>query len=297
MNPVSPHRFARFFLLGVIATGLLPPAARASIFGANVLEVNFTREAEARAKERWSDGLAPGPGGLGHRGEPAESLDGWIHTEPFAVGLWWRPAYWVSLRVELSPAPSPITLNDGHAYTPYAGSVYARYSADRAHWSGWQAVPLKQPQPDNTPTGEVLAFLKIATPPLAPKSTVFEGALAVPHREREAYEKHMETFMKLDVPWTSDEEALAGWIVAREPDFFARSIPFVGYIEILFENSFHGGQPVAKLEARATYGMSGMASVPRDPGVGRMNDRSPWRFGAPKMSEHSPDASPPAATR
>ncbi len=257
-------------LCSLVVIAALPCATgRASILSQTSLEIDFTHEADAAAKAAWSDTVDVGPEGLGRDGETASSRDGWIQTKPLAVGLWWRPGPSAGLRLELSPAPAPITLANGQVSTPWGGALFARYSADRIHWSDWQAVDRERAAAPATDAPAAST---------APGSLRFAGTLGVPDRERQAYLRHRETYATLDVPWTSDEEALCRWIEAKDPEFFARSIPFVGYVEFLFENGFHGGWRITSLKAEVSYGISGMAAIPRDPGADRANDRSPWRF-------------------
>ncbi len=68
-----------------------------------------------------------------------EHVDGWIQTKPLAVGLSWRAASSVSLRVTIAPVPKPFLLDNGQTITPFVGQLYARLSPDSKHWSTWQA--------------------------------------------------------------------------------------------------------------------------------------------------------------
>ena len=83
----------------------------------------------------------------------------------------------------------------------------------------------------------------------------------------------------LDVPWTCDEEAMANWITKKDPDFFREHRPFVGYVQVLFEGDFWGGQRVNRLEVSAAWGVGGVASVPKDKNAEKDRD-GPWRFKA-----------------
>src|SRR3989442_1671316 len=83
-------------------------------------------------------------------------------------------------------------------------------SLDFKHWSSWQVL-----QRDEKKT----------------KVGVFTVELAIPEREYQRYWGYIEQYQKLDVPWTSDEEAAVDWILKKEPDFFDHSLPFIGYIQ------------------------------------------------------------------
>jgi hypothetical protein len=237
----------------------------ATISGMNQLQVDFTRLEDATNKATWAkpDKLGVTTNGLGWDGEAASLYEGWIQTKPLAVGLSWRPPGSVTVRVTIKPAPKAITLNSGQIYTPYSGQVFARYSPDFKHWSSWQVL-----QPD-----------KSSTSPDS-RTRTFSGELAVPEREREQYDQYMAEYSKLDVPWISDEEALANWILQCDPTFFEHSLPFIGYVECLFEDEFYGGQRITVFKAEITYNVSGIAqSSPKTKNIidgGR--DDLPWRF-------------------
>ena len=244
-------------LVALLAAGCI--RLQASILGQNDLEIDFTNAGEAGEKASWSpvDAVAISAAGLGWDGEAAASRDGWIQTKPLAVGLSWRPAASVNLRVEVTPAPKPITLANGQTTTPWAGEAFARYSPDGVHWSTWQALVR-----DSKKT-EVRAF---------------SGEITVPQRERREYGEFLAEYSKLDVPWRSDEEAATAWILKRSPDFFGRCLPFIGYVELLVEFPFQGSQRITKLQASASYGMSGMHYPPKDEKVFNERQNSPWRF-------------------
>jgi hypothetical protein len=264
-----PPRFLPALLLLLLPC--LP--AVASILSQTSLEIDFTRESDASAKAMWSDNVSLAPNGLGWDDVPHTSRPGWIQTKPLAVGLWWRTSPWVGVRVEIAPAPAPIPFANGRSHTPWPGQVFARYSADRSHWSGWHVLRL-EPTPEETPP----AVPPVDDAPPPPRPLVYSGALGVPHRERQDYVRHMETYANLDVPWASDEEALCRWIEEKDPDFFTRSIPFVGYVEFLFEHDFRGSRRLTSLRAHVGFGISGMSAIPRDPDAAKLDDRSPWRF-------------------
>lgn len=288
MPPLSLRpAVARFvFVLAAIAAFANP--ALASMLINTSTAIDFTKPADAVAKAAWSENLSLNDAGLGWDASPATFPSGWLQTKPLATGLWWRPAPGASVSVEISPPPAPITLASGQTYTPWRGSVYARYSADKQHWSSWQKLNFQEP-----PAADVSATSTngVSAPPPAPQPLRFTGTLGVPARNREAYVRHLETYSRLDVPWTSDENALAHWIVAKEPDFFARNIPFVGYIEFLFEHDFPGGHRIASVKISAGIGLGGTHAVPRDAGMlnAIARDNSPWRFPDPSAATAGTD--------
>ena len=195
--------------------------SRGSIEDFKQITIDFTDPAATNAAT-WStpDKLTVSTNGLGREGDAASSRDGWIQTKPLALGLSWRTPGAVSVRVAIQPPPGEISLNSGQKTTPYGGDVYVRYSPDRKHWSSWQVLEQTGPR---TPEEK------------KNPGRHFNATVQVPYRERERYGELLSEYSRLDVAWQSDEEAAVRWIVGREPDFFAKQIPFIGYVEFLFE--------------------------------------------------------------
>jgi len=244
-------------------------AAAASPAGATILDfrqlvIDLTDAVDAGAKATWSE---PGDvrltdAGLGFDDDPTASRDGWIETTPLAVGTWWRPATGVSVRVAMTPAPERITLPNGQETTPYKGFAYVRYSPDRVHWSTWQAMEDAEGRPGAKPGRSWFASVR------------------VPGCAREAYAAELAAYQKRDVPWTSDEEAAVKWITARQRDFFARNLPFVGYVQVRFEGAFVGGRRFTTLAVDVTAAISGMSTIPKDPDATTSRGGDPWSFDA-----------------
>jgi hypothetical protein len=227
------------------------------------LEIDFANEQDARAKAEWSYEEKPTitEAGLGYdeEPEPASLHGGWIQTRPFVVGLSWRTPAIVILEVEITPAPKPSTPDKEQTNLPWVGLVYARYSPDFKHWSSWQALVRDEKKND------IIAFT---------------GMLAVPHREREAYAELLLEYGRLDVPWVSDEEAAVTWILQRTPDFFEHSLPFIGYVEFLYEEPFYHCQRIKRFQADLSYNMSGIHMPPKDGSLHGGRGQTRWRFKA-----------------
>lgn len=233
----------------------------ASILDSKELTIDFTKENDVVEKAVWfpAEMVKVTAKGLGWDGEVNASREGWIHTKPMAVGLSWRAASAVSLRVEIAPAPVQYTMSNGQKATPWAGEAFARYSPDGVHWSSWQVLARDEKKL------EVRAF---------------SGQLAVPQLERRRYGEYLSEYSKLDVPWKSDEEAAVAWILKQTPDFFTRSLPFIGYVEFLYEFPFQGGQRLTNFQATAVCGMSGLHYAPKDEAAFKDRENLPWRFKA-----------------
>lgn len=252
------HR--RTVLFTALSLAAASGTAIAAILGMQQLKLDFTRP-EVAKRVTWtrSPRLKLGARGLVHDAPGPESLDLALQTiEPFAVGTSWRPAGSVSIRATLSPAPAPIRLDNGQSYTPAPGRLFARYSADAKHWSTWQLL---------SSTTEA-------------KAIRFTGELAVPRQASAEYDALRAQYMKLDVPWRSDEEACARWILKAQPGFFAKRQPFIGYLQFLYEASLAGGQRIEQLDVHVGFGIGGLHLAPKDPKV-RLNREGPWRFRAP----------------
>ncbi len=236
----------------------------ASIIDFKELDIDFTDTTDAAAKATWSDPdiLTITTNGLGWDGEPASLRDGWIHTVPMALGISWRTPSAISIRVSIEPQIEVITLDNGQVTTPYQGDVYVRYSPDTMHWSTWQVLG----------PGDQQNSTLIQIP-----GRHFSGTIRVPYIEMVEYRQMLQKYAELDVPWRSDEEAAVRWILENDPGFFEKQIPFIGYIEFLYEGSFHGGQRITSFRAEITYGMSGLHYAPENDDYGDRDSR-PWSF-------------------
>jgi hypothetical protein len=255
-------RIIAAFLVAWVALG--SPRSHASIAELKQINIDFTSPRDAETKATWSepDQIMVSRDGLGWDGDAAVLRDGWIQTKPLALGFSWRPAFGMSVRVAIQPPPHEFALNNGQKTTPYAGDVYVRYSPDLKHWSSWQSLQRAEPQ-----------SIEEKKKP----GRHYSGTVSVPYRERTEYGKLIADYSRLDVPWKSDEEAAVKWILDRDPEFFSKRIPFIGYVEFLFEAGFYGGQRIQSFKAEIGYGIGGEALLPRDDAVSKNRD-VPWRY-------------------
>jgi hypothetical protein len=246
---------------------VIASSAAASILDFKSLTIDFTTAGDAHVKATWSEPqkLNITTNGLGWDGEAASSRAGWIQTTPLALGLSWRPPYAVSIRVSIHPKPAEFVLNTGQKSTPYAGDVYVRYSPDLRHWSTWQVLQASESQTDAEKQNS---------------GRHFSGTIRVPDSEREQYNRLVSEYARLDVPWKSDEDATVRWILQRAPNFFAKQLPFIGYVEFRFEGGFYGGQRITSFRADVLYGMSGLHSPPENREAYKDRDGKPWSFRA-----------------
>lgn len=267
-------------LVGWLVLTFVAASSHASILDAKQVSIEFTNAVDATAKATWStpDRVTVSTNGLGWDGEPAASRDGWIQTKPLAIGLSWRPTSAISVRVTIQPPPSEIVLNSGQRTTPDGGDVYVRYSPDMAHWSSWQVLQRGEPQSNQEKQGP---------------GRHYSGMLRVPNADRDEYSRLLSEYAKQDVPWKSDEDAAVRWILERQPDFFVKHLPFIGYVEFRYEGGFYGGQRFRSLKADVSCGMSGLHAPPKDKDAYRDRDSKPWSFRADERDRNA-GAPPPA---
>jgi hypothetical protein len=259
-------RVLRFLALSCIAgVFTLTSLSAGSILTHRELKVDFADANDAAAKAYWfpAEKLSITEGGLGWDGDANASRDGWIQTRPISLGYSWRTPFVISVRAEIYPPPPERITSGGRKYTPHAGEIYVRYSPDLKHWSSWQVLQYAEPQ----------SHAEKRRP-----GKYYKGTIRVPYRERSEYSKLLMEYSRLDVPWKSDQEAAVRWMLRRQPDFFARSLPFIGYVEFLVEGDFRGGHRLESLKIDTSYGMSGLHHAPKDKGI--YENHGPWKFRA-----------------
>ena len=109
--------------------------------------------------------------------------------------------------------------------------------------------------------------------------SLYDIELSVPNIDMKEYQKYYNEFQKLDVPWVDNQDALARWIIKKDPNFFAKHIPFIGWIEILYEDSSITESPrLKKVNITLAAGISGMATPPKDPKNKNYISQSSWKF-------------------
>jgi len=227
------------------------------------LTIDFTNSTDAQEKATWSpaDRVGITANGLGWNVRHTDSVIPWVETKPVALGLSWRSTSCADVTVKVHLVPMGM---DKEMLRPEVGDVFIRYSPDTKNWSSWQA--LRQQEKDNKTSDNYLGI-------------VFKGEVAVPQRERMEYGHLLSEYSTLDVPWNCDQEAAVKWILAKDPDFFKTHLPFVGYVEFLFEFPFYDEGRLTKFEAEMGMLLPGTYVSPKDPNA--MKDRDvPWRYKA-----------------
>lgn len=248
----------RFVILSflVFCTGFW---AHGSIQGGDSQSIDFTKMSkdDLRVSFEPADKLTLTKQGLGWDGDAKSEYVGSFTTAPIATGTAWRPAAGVTLVGTVCPVSQ--VFRSG----VWRGQLFVRYSPDKKHWSSWQVLQnTTEPKPGD-------------------KGTEFSGRLHVPQIERHRYDELIQQYHKLDVPWGSDEEAAVKWILQKQSDFFAKNLPFIGYIQFHFEGPFRGGQRITSFDYSISWGIGGLHLPPKDPNA-RKNSEGPWRFDAMK---------------
>jgi hypothetical protein len=248
----------------IVAAFLVSAFAHATIAGCNELVACFTNGNSAVTNVTWSepDKISISTNGLGWDGEANSSRDFWVQSIPLAIGTSWRPAQGATVLIEVAPQMNPKTILAGQSnivYVPYGGSVFVRYSPDKKHWSSWQCLQEQRDPGTNR---------------------VFHGAIEVPRIEHAKYSKLLTEYSALDVDWKSDEEAAVKWILQREPDFFEKQLPFVGYVQFRMEGSISGGQRIERIRMQLGWAVGGLHSIPQNPDAEK-NQPGEWNFQAP----------------
>ena len=231
---------------------------------AEVFKLDFTNADTIKTKATWSrpERINVTKDGLGWDGDPNSSVEFWLQTtEPIAVGSALRPESFVSIRASIQP-PGKFTFEGGTTVFP-DGEMYVRFSPDAKHWSTWQCLDFKMPRNRENP------------------QQVYEGLVRVPYRERESYRGLVEKYWETSPASNGDEEDAVRWILKEAPGFFEKTLPFIGYLQFLFETSRFGSHRIKaiNIEAYGSEEEGGIESVM----VGELRRRKPgpWRFKAP----------------
>lgn len=264
----------RNLLLYVMAWNLVATAAWAGILGNQQQVIDFTKPEDAAKLARWStpEHLGCTLGGFGWEGEKNTSRDGWLETEPLAIGTSWRPPQGAGLRVKLSTNYPAVVATGPSSKAFYVPSLFVRHSPDRVHWSDWQP-------------------LKMEEDPRNPGSVLYSANIGVPSRSTASYHtKLLEWSRRDDIAWGSDEHEFCEWLIKDDPQFFEKNRPFVGYVQFLVEGSFKGGQRLTRLEADVTWGVGGIHTFPKKPGADKRSlGMDAWNFrGEPKPVPANP---------
>ncbi|MDB5338777.1 MAG: hypothetical protein JWN70_4396 [Planctomycetaceae bacterium] len=251
------------YSLAVLAWCLSTVVAAAAIMGSHQQVIDFTQPDQAAKLATWSDPQHLGctKEGFGWDGDKHVSRDGWIETEPFAIGTSWRPTHNAKIRIKIQTNYPAIVSTGRDSKAFYTPSIYVRYSADRAHWSDWQPTDLNED-------------------PRAPGTVLYTTRVGVPERTCQAYRaKFQEWSRRDDISWASDEDEFCRWLVKQDSDYFSKERPFVGYVQFLLETSFKGSLRLTRFEADVSWGVGGIHQRAKGPAAEkRQQNQNGWNF-------------------
>ncbi len=109
---------------------------------------------------------------------------------------------------------------------------------------------------------------------------IFKCSLEIPRSTRASYEQLLSSFAQTNPPRPKFQEDAVRWILAQDPDYFQKEIPFVGYVQFLIEANV--GRSPRRLKNVVISGMSlvdGLMGHLTD--TNRADFEGAWRFVAP----------------
>jgi hypothetical protein len=264
------------FTLAVLTLCLSTDMAAAVILGTHQQVIDFTQPDQAARLATWSDSKHLGctTEGFGYDGDKLTSRDGWIETEPLAIGTSWRPTRDARIRIKVQTNYPAVVATGPNSKVFYTPSIYVRYSADRVQWSDWQPTDLNEN-------------------PRAPGTVLYTARVGVPRRTSQAYSAKLREWSRRDdIAWASDEDEFCRWLVKQHPDYFSKERPFVGYVQFLLEMSFKGSQRLTRIEADVDWSVGGMSQPAKDPAAEeRQENLNCWDFRGVEVLVHRKDES------
>lgn len=201
----------------------------------------------------WSDNFSLKSGVLETENLPSnQSQDVWIQTHAFSIGLSWRPPSSANFFVSIDGS-----INESSSTSP---QIFIRYSPDKANWSTWYSFSKTDEK-----TVEGLDIYKVS--------------IHLPSSAVEKYNKLMRDWWKTSPVWSSDETEFCEWLIKKEPDFFVKEKPFIGYVQVRIEKmSVNPFQNLKSISVKYVWGVGGLSSIPKDKSKVRKNTEDKWFF-------------------
>lgn len=229
--------------------------AHAQIFSGDREQIIFAPDKISK-EISWSPGFSLKESGLETKILPInQSQDVWLQTHAFPVGVSWRPPTSVNFKIYFNGS---ITKLD--SMFPIEPQIYVRYSCDKVNWSTWYKA--------NTKDKKTEEGLKI-----------YESSILLPQAAIEKYNKLKIEWWKTSPAWSSDEHEFCEWLFQKEPDFFAKEFPFLGYVQVRLEKfSVNTSQNIKSLTVEFYSSVSGLTSPSRDNSKVRKNTGDKWFF-------------------
>lgn len=246
----------RYVLLAGLALLFFTLKAQADILWAGSESIMFSPDKISK-DVTWSPTFSLTEKGLASPALPANrSHDVWLQTHAFPIGLSWRPPGSANFRMYFNGS-----LNEDSIWSK--ARLFIRYSCDKEHWSTWyEADKTEEKNKDGLP--------------------VYKGKIWLPESSRQRYNDLMDDWLKTKPIWGSDDNEYCEWLVKREPDFFAREFPFIGYVQVRLEKGSVNNQQIKSLTIDYSWAVGGMSTIPEDKLKVRKNTDDPWFFTANK---------------
>ncbi|MBM4033239.1 MAG: hypothetical protein FJ291_15860 [Planctomycetes bacterium] len=235
----------RFVLGGILCLALVPNTAWAPIIDGANITIEFRKDA-LPSEVTFSKHMGLADGGLVYQGRPPVPGT-WVQSHPIPIGFAWTIPNGVS-----------VSLSVDRRYTLEKGRQgrdtdrlrpYFRYGVDKVHWSTW--IPLPESAADAKRRGD------------------YELSYTIPEAARDGWRKLSQEWAAKDKSW--DLSRFFGWIERCHPDYLAKEIPFVGYVQVLVE------WPAYSLETLS---------------ISQMKVHLGWGLGGAAMNRRSEDGTP-----
>lgn len=89
----------------------------------------------------------------------------------------------------------------------------------------------------------------------------------------------MHEWWKTNPIWDSDEHEFCEWLIKKEPDFFKKYFPFIGYVQILTEFHFvSNSQKLKSMKVAYSWRVGGLQSILEDQSKVRKTTEDKWFF-------------------
>lgn len=224
--------------------------------------LDFTQPEIATKIARWEDPeyVQAASDGLGLKEQDSDYRDLTVETlTPTAVGWSWLPVTSVKIQAEVVASGESYLRDIRRVNSSMPNQLYVRYSPDCKNWSTWQALACR------------------AIPDQIDPAIRFQGVLRIPKKTQRRYRQYLQEYSNAhQKPIVIDQYDAVSWIVDRDPAFFSKEIPFIGYVDFLFEATIKGDARLKKLQIEIEYSRKDRGPAPPDRHV-----EDAWNFRIP----------------
>jgi len=256
---------------------IIPVTVYGAISGLEELNIDFTQKKDASTKATWQPidcancFIDITKEGLGYSESRCSSCLLSIKTIPLALGRAYQATQGSNIEAEVEPEATSTVIIDSTKNTrvlpPDIGLMYVRYSPDQKHWSTWQRMD------EATSSREI--------PKTKPRK--FKTIIQVPREQLQLWQKYWGEYImqysgdKYDGVKQMDQEAFAQWIIQKDPDFFQKTLPFIGYLQFLYEAELGQGVRIKRFHSQASWMIGGISVLNYEDPFFKEHGGS-WRF-------------------